>query len=105
VSADELTGTASWPGIAGDVAWSARRAKKAPDKPQVHTFEPTEFHRVFSDAIPPVLHIFPGDTVRTWTVDAGGTDSKGVRRSQGGNPQTGPFYVEGAFPATRWSSS
>jgi len=97
-SADELTGTASWPGIVGDVAWSARRAKKAPDKPQVHTFEPTEFHRVFSDAIPPVLHIFPGDTVKTWTVDAGGTDSKGVRRSQGGNPQTGPFYVEGAFP-------
>jgi len=98
VSADELTGTASWPGITGDVAWSARRAKKAPDKPQVHNFEPIEFHRVFSDTIPPVLHIFPGDTVRTSTVDAGGTDSKGVRRSQGGNPQTGPFYVEGAFP-------
>ena len=98
VSTDALTGTASWPGIVGDVAWSAKRASKAPDKPQVHNFDPTEFHRVFSDAIPPVLHIFPGDTVRTWTVDAGGTDSKGVRRSQGGNPQTGPFYVEGAFP-------
>ena len=54
--------------------------------------------RVFADAIPPALHIFPGDTVRTWTVDAGGTDSNGVRCSQGGNPQTGPFYVEGAFP-------
>ena len=27
-----------------------------------------------------------------------GVDSKGVRRSLGGNPQTGPFYVEGAFP-------
>jgi len=66
--------------------------------PQVHDFEPTEFHRVFSDAIPPVLHIFPGDTVRTWTVDAGGVDSKGVRRSPGGNPETGPFYVEGAIP-------
>jgi len=45
-----------------------------------------------------VLHIFPGDTVRTWTVDAGGVDSKGVRRSLGGNPETGPFYIEGAFP-------
>jgi len=45
-----------------------------------------------------VLHIFPGDTVQTWTVDAGGEDSKGVRRSLGGNPETGPFYVEGALP-------
>jgi acetamidase/formamidase len=31
-------------------------------------------------------------------VDAGGVDPKGVRRSQGGNPETGPFYVEGALP-------
>jgi amidase len=31
-------------------------------------------------------------------VDAAGIDSMGVRRSLGGNPQTGPFYVEGAFP-------
>jgi amidase len=95
---DQLTGTASWPGISGDIMWSAKRAAKPPAMPQVHDFEPKEFHRVFSDAIAPVLHIFPRDTVRTWTVDAGGTDSKGVRRSQGGNPQTGPFYIEGAFP-------
>src|SRR5205823_4065359 len=31
-------------------------------------------------------------------VDAGGRDAKGVRRSNGGNPETGPFYVEGAAP-------
>ena len=93
----ELKGTASVPGI-GETSWTARRAAKRPDTPQVHQFEPTEFQRVFSDAIPPVLRIFPGDTVKTWTVDAGGVDSKGVRRSQGGNPQTGPFYVEGAMP-------
>jgi acetamidase/formamidase len=31
-------------------------------------------------------------------VDAGGTDPKGVRRSGGGNPETGPFFIEGAFP-------
>src|SRR5262249_43204181 len=98
-SGDELKGTASGPGIpGGETTWSASRGKKAPGKPQTHDFEPKDFHRVFSDAIPPVLHIFPGDTVRTWTVDAGGTDSKGVRRSQGGNPETGPFYIEGAFP-------
>jgi acetamidase/formamidase len=40
----------------------------------------------------------PGDTVKTWSVDAGGTDSKGVHRTSGGNPLTGPFYIEGAVP-------
>ena len=93
-----MNGTASWPGVTTDVSWSARRARERPGKPQTHQFEPVEFHRVFSDAIPPALHIFPGDSVRTWTVDAAGVDSMGVRRSLGGNPQTGPFYVEGAFP-------
>jgi acetamidase/formamidase len=94
---DELEGTAVWFGDR-PVDWTAKRPKTPPAAPQVHDFEPTEFHRVFSDAIPPVLHIFPGDTVRTWTVDAGGKDSKGTRRSQGGNPETGPFYIEGAIP-------
>jgi len=98
LNGDQLSGTGSAPGVPGDITWSAKRAAKRPAQPQVHDFEPKEFHRIFSDAIPPVLHIFPGDTVRTWTVDAGGTDSNGVRRSQGGNPETGPFYVEGAFP-------
>jgi acetamidase/formamidase len=94
----ELKGTATIPDVPGDQTWSGRREAKRPGAPQVHKFEPTQFHRVFSDAIPPVLHIFPGDTVQTWTVDAGGTDSKGVRRSQGGNPETGPFFIEGALP-------
>jgi acetamidase/formamidase len=66
--------------------------------PRTHTFEPREFHRRFSGAIAPALRIFPGDTVRTKTVDAAGVDWNGVRRSQGGNPQTGPFYIEGALP-------
>lgn len=94
---DKLEGTAVW---AGDrkVTWTARHIPPAPGTPTTHTFEPVEFHRVFSDAIPPVLHIFPGDTVKTWTVDAGGVDSKGVARCPGGNPETGPFYVEGALP-------
>ncbi len=96
VHGDQISGTAV---VRNEKAeWSARRALRAPAAPRTLDFEPKEFHRVFSDAIPPVLHVFPGDTVRTWTVDAGGTDPKGVRRSQGGNPETGPFYVEGAFP-------
>jgi acetamidase/formamidase len=93
----EISGTGLWRED-HKVTWTAKRPATPPAMPQTHTFEPTEFHRVFSDAIAPVLHIFPGDTVRTWTVDAGGADSKGVTRSQGGNPQTGPFYVEGAMP-------
>ena len=80
-------------------SWSARRvpAKRA-GPPQRHEFVPTTFHRQFSASNPPVLHIWPGDTVHTTTVDAGGTDEKGVTRVLGGNPQTGPFYVETAMP-------
>jgi len=66
--------------------------------PQRHEFKPTIFYREFSDAPSPVLRISPGDTVHTTTVDAGGADEQGVRRSLGGNPQTGPFYIEGAWP-------
>ena len=80
------------------VTWSARRPGPRPAAPTTRDFEPAEFHRVFSGAIPPVMQIFPGDTVRTSTVDAGGVDKNGKRRSLGGNPQTGPFYIEGAFP-------
>ena len=94
---DQLEGTAVWSGNR-QVTWTGKRPAAVPAKPRTHDFEPKEFHRVFSDAIPPVLHISSGDTVRTWTVDAGGVDSKGVTRSLGGNPETGPFYVEGAFP-------
>ena len=46
----------------------------------------------------PVLTVFPGDTIHTTTVDAGGTDEKGVTRVLGGNPETGPFYIETAGP-------
>jgi len=66
--------------------------------PQTRTFEPEHFYRFFSGAIAPVLHINPGDTVKTWTVDAGGFDANGKRRSNGGNPETGPFYIDGALP-------
>lgn len=79
--------------------WRARRVPvRPPSAPREHLFEPKEFHRFFSGSIAPVLHIYPGDTVKTWSVDAGGMDAKGERRSLGGNPETGPFYVEGAVP-------
>jgi acetamidase/formamidase len=66
--------------------------------PQRHEFVPTTFYRQFSAANKPVLTIAPGDTVHTTTVDAGGTDEKSVTRVLGGNPETGPFYVETASP-------
>ena len=66
--------------------------------PQRHEFTPTVFYRQFSALNKPVLAIAPGDTIHTTTVDAGGVDAKGIQRSAGGNPETGPFYVEGAVP-------
>jgi acetamidase/formamidase len=78
--------------------WSAERVPPRPEQARTHTFEPTKFELYFTSRVPPVLRIAPGDTVKTWSVDAGGVDAKGVKRSMGGNPQTGPFYVEGALP-------
>ena len=95
VQGDEISGTIKSPDE--NLPWKARRIPTL-GAPQSRTFEPTVFHRNFSGAIPPALRINPGDTNKTWTVDAGGWDSKGVRRSLGGNPETGPFYVEGAMP-------
>jgi acetamidase/formamidase len=66
--------------------------------PQRHEFTPTVFHRQFSPNNPPVLHVFPGDTIHTTTVDAGGSDETGKQRVLGGNPETGPFYIETAMP-------
>jgi len=65
---------------------------------ETYRFEPTEFYNTFSSAHEPALRIKPGDHVITYTIDAGGTDSKGVRRGQGPNPETGPFFIEGAEP-------
>jgi amidase len=60
-----------------------------------HEFEPTVFH-VTLGSHEPALHVASGDTVRTWCVDAGGYDRHGEPITEGGNPQTGPFYVEDA---------
>lgn len=65
---------------------------------ETHRFQPKEFYNTFSAAHKPVLTIKPGDHVITSTIDAGGTDSAGVKRAQGPNPQTGPFYIQSAEP-------
>jgi acetamidase/formamidase len=62
-----------------------------------HEFEPTVYHTAIG-AHEPVLSIASGDTVSTTTVDARGGDASGEPVTEGGNPQTGPFYIQEAEP-------
>ena len=68
-----------------------------PAAAKTYDFEPTSFYTTYSAIWTPVLRIYPGDTVRTRTVD-NDRDAKATRYGVGGNPSTGPFYVEGALP-------
>jgi amidase len=65
---------------------------------ETYQFEPKVFYTTFSGAHPAVLHLKAGDHVVTTTIDARGVDAAGVQRSSGPNPETGPFYIEGAAP-------
>jgi amidase len=65
---------------------------------ETHRLIPQRFYNSFSAAHPPALRIKPGDRVITKTIDAAGTDWEGKAVASGPNPQTGPFYVEGAEP-------
>jgi amidase len=67
-------------------------------QPTTHTFAAERYYNTFSGAHPPALRIKPGDRVITKTVDAGGVDWNDKQVTPGGNPQTGPFYIEGAEP-------
>jgi acetamidase/formamidase len=62
-----------------------------------HHFEPTTYYNTFGPH-EPALRIADGDTVVTTTLDARGYDAERAQVAQRGNPQTGPFYVEGAEP-------
>jgi len=75
------------------VALSCSRASA-----ETHRFVPTMFYNTYSAAHPPALRIKPGDRVITKTIDAAGTDWEGKTVAAGPNPETGPFYVEGAEP-------
>jgi amidase len=112
---EEFTGTLQGSTLSGSSIWIASDER---DHPATHAFTavlvppvahhpgaarrydftPTVFYREFSPRNPPALRLTPGDTLHSWSVDAGGRDAHGVRRVLGGNPQTGPFYVEGAMP-------
>lgn len=63
----------------------------------IHHFDPTIYYTAMG-TYPPVLHVADGDTVQTRTVDARGQDAEMRVVAERGNPQTGPFFVEGAEP-------
>jgi acetamidase/formamidase len=65
---------------------------------ETHTFVPTQFYNTYSFAHPPALHIKSGDRVLTKTIDAEGVDWNGKQVAPRGNPETGPFYIDGAEP-------
>jgi acetamidase/formamidase len=60
-----------------------------------HNFVPDHYH-ITIGAHDPVLHISPGDSVSTTTVDARGRDFTGEQITERGNPMTGPFFIDGA---------
>lgn len=67
-------------------------------QPAARTFIPERFYNTFSFAHPPAMRIKPGERIVTKTADASGVDWNGKQVAQGPNPQTGPFFVEGAEP-------
>jgi amidase len=62
-----------------------------------HHFTPTRYYRAIGSH-EPVLKVADGDSIVTTTIDARGSDHNDEKVHPGGNPQTGPFYVEGAQP-------
>jgi amidase len=81
-----------------EVTWTLARAATPPETPKTYDYNPKVFYGTYSAAEPPVLHLFPGDTVNTRTYDAQGPDAHAARHGTGGDVNTGPFYVEGALP-------
>jgi acetamidase/formamidase len=81
-----------------EVHWKLTRVSTPPATPKTYDYDPKVFYGTYSAAEPPVLHIFPGDTVNTRTIDTAGRDANATRHGTGGDPNTGPFYIEGALP-------
>ena len=88
----------STPAVVAIAVASALLSPLAAQSPRTHTFVPQQFYNTFSAAHPPALRIKPGERVITKTLDAAGVDWNGKQVASGPNPQTGPFYVEGAEP-------
>ncbi|MGH8445529.1 MAG: acetamidase/formamidase family protein [Solimonas sp.] len=104
VNGDSLCGTADYPDPNNAQArvthaFTARRLPERPaGPPRRHDYQPTSWSNEFSPHRTPVLTVWPGDSIRTRTIDSGGVDERGVTVALFGNPQTGPFYIAGAAP-------
>ncbi len=101
---EAMSGTADYPdsnhpGVRIAHAFTARRLpSRPPGPPRRHDYAPASYANEFSPHRAPVLTVWPGDTIRTTTIDSGGVDADGITRALFGNPQTGPFFVAGANP-------
>src|SRR5881296_2376141 len=71
---------------------------------ETHRFEPKVFYNTFSGAHPPALRIKPGDSVNTYTIDAGGKDAAGAQRGRVPILKRDLFISKVRSPATRLSS-
>ena len=67
---------------------------------ETHKWIPDQYYKTFSHGHAVGMRIKPGDIVVTKTIDSGGFDFNGEQKASGpgGNPLTGPVYIEGAEP-------
>jgi amidase len=65
---------------------------------ETRTIVATRFFNSFDHRHEVLARIKPGDTVVTKTIDAGGYDEHAKKVGERSNPQTGPFFIEGAEP-------
>ena len=94
-TAGGFTGSGALYGTAVTMTGTAPAALKPAGQ---RVFTPRTYSTRFDGGIPPVLHLSPGDTVRTTTLDNEGRDQALEWRGMPGNTLTGPFYVDGAMP-------
>jgi len=80
------------------VIWTGTRTAEESGAAKTYDYVPSRYITTLSGRNEPVLHIRPGDSVRTTTVDANGLDEERQWGSFPGNAHTGPFYIEGAMP-------
>ena len=102
IADDLLTGKGeligSSPQITIPVTLEGKHPATRPGAAVSHDYDPQAFTNFYSPTLKPVLRLFPGDTVKTRTLDSRGHDRDGKPRAPRGKPLIGPFYVEGAMP-------
>ena len=59
---------------------------------------PTTYYNSFHHRHAVLARIAAGDIISTRTIDASGRDENGKVVAESSNPETGPFYIEGAEP-------